>query len=697
VVVNRVDLARKVFQKLKKELGERADVLLLTGRIRPLDRDRLLTRNELSVLFAAENRPAPKKPIFLVATQTVEAGADLDVDALVTEIAPLDSLRQRFGRLNRLGTRRESPAVILTPKGREGWKPLERIYGDAPRATKVWLDQLKGEIDFGIDGLQPALDAAAADINISTLLAPRQEAPVLLSPYADLWAMTSPAPSATPELALFLHGPDVTPDVGVVWRADVNPGDEDGANLSLSLCPPSALEALPVPVWAVRNWLQQRDKEAPLADVPEKTPEPEQRKLPPGRPVLRRAEEEWVSVSADQIRPGDLIVVPTEGNYGGCDEFGWNPDSEERVADLGAEAHYHQRRKGALRVTLSTLANALRRGHGSNGDAIAAAVWPQIAGAVASADDDVDAEVIRVTLAGIDELPVVWHRLLAGMENRNPSVEFYDEDNRGAGFILYATRPLARGLLDESEEDGDGGVDAITDRDDSSRIGVDVGLVDHLANVESKAQSFARAAGLDDHLTKLVTLAARLHDLGKVDPRFQADLRGTNTLLARDPALASLLQSKWPPLAKSKRIGFVRGPRATPERFRHEALSVALAAKYPEVTVLDDDDRDLVLWLIGTHHGHGRPFFPPCFDPQPATIGEVRIDNLILRVRADEAPLRLDQGWFERAARLCQRYGPWELARLEAILRLADHAASAEEQDRQGLAAKSTATVEQVS
>jgi CRISPR-associated endonuclease/helicase Cas3 len=121
---------------------------------------------------------------------------------------------------------------------------------------------------------------------------------------------------------------------------------------------------------------------------------------------------------------------------------------------------------------------------------------------------------------------------------------------------------------------------------------------------------------------------------------------------------------------------------------------VALAAKYPDVTALDEDDRDLVLWLIGTHHGHGRPFFPPCFDPQPATTSELRINNMILEVRADEAPLRLDQGWFERAARLRRHYGPWELARLEAILRLADHAASADEQDQP--AAKAVATVEQV-
>jgi CRISPR-associated endonuclease/helicase Cas3 len=697
VVVNRVDLARKVFQKLKKQLDERADVLLLTGRVRPLDRDRLLERENISSLFAAEHRPEPEKPIVLVATQTVEAGADLDVDALVTEIAPLDSLRQRFGRLDRLGARRESRAVIMTPKGREGWKPLERIYGDAPRATKNWLDQIDGAIDFGIDALQPSLDAAAADMDISTLPAPREQAPVLLPPYADLWATTSPAPSATPEPALFLHGPETAPDVAVVWRADIDPADEKGANLSLLLCPPSALEALPVPIWAVRRWLQQRDREAPLADVPEKTPEPEQKKPSSGRAVLRRDEEQWVAVSADRIRPGDLIVVPADGKYGGCDDFGWNPESDERVADLGAEAHYHQRRKGALRVTPSVLANALWRKQGSDGAAVTAVVWLKIVNVITNTDDDVDAERIRATLAEINELPDVWQRLLAGMEGRNPSVEFYDEDNRVAGFILCAGRPLARGLLDESEENGDGGADAITDRDDSSRIGVDVNLVDHLGNVEAKAQRFARTAGLDDRLTKLVTLAARLHDLGKVDPRFQADLRGTNALLLRDPALSSLLQSNWAPLAKSKRMGFERGPRATPEGFRHEALSVALAAKYPEVTELDEDDRDLVLWLIGTHHGHGRPFFPPCLDPQPTTRSEVRYNDKILDARVNEAPLRLDQGWFERASLLRRRYGPWELPRLETILRLADHAASAEEQDRQGLAAKSAATVDLVS
>ena len=138
------------------------------------------------------------------------------------------------------------------------------------------------------------------------------------------------------------------------------------------------------------------------------------------------------------------------------------------VTDLGAEAHYHQRRKGALRVTLSTLANALRSRHDFHNAAIVTAVWPQIATVIADADDDVDGEVIRASLAAIDGLPNAWQRLLAGMKGRDPSVQFYDDNNRVAGFILYASRPLERGFLDESNESADSGADAVTDRDEFS-------------------------------------------------------------------------------------------------------------------------------------------------------------------------------------------------------------------------------------
>jgi len=711
VVVNRVDLARAVFERLCTDLGapsdevRKAEVLLLTGRIRPLDREGLFKRESFNALFADAERPCKREPerfIILVATQTVEAGADLDFDAMVTEIAPLDALRQRFGRLDRLGQRYEtganSSAVILSPKGKpaaNAWTPIVRIYGEAAFETRKWLEEQGKEIDFGIDAFQPRLDELAADPQkLSTLLAPRAPAPVLLPAYADLWATTSPAPAATPEPALFLHGPQTSADVQIVWRADVDPADEAGANVSLNACPPSSLEALPVPIWTARRWLRQEAEGAAFADVPERAPdrhdEPEGR----GKAFLRLdrsgdREARWKQATARDLRAGDIIVVPAV--YGGCDAWGWNPNNQEHVSDLGLEAAYHQRLKGMLRLRNDVLTNTVaaesRRGERDPDASPADELWALLAAALPQSEsDEADpAAILDIIADDGNRFRAHWRGIAGALQSEIRAIEIVRVARRGSSeavdLIIAGRRRLPKGLLDRGDaEDAAPGEEAVTDREDSSASRARVTLASHLGDVSRRAADFAVRAGLGRDPTRLVTLAAKLHDLGKADPRFQADLRGDAALVRAHPQLAVMLAPGGAELlAKSGRGAGRRGElTAAPNGFRHEALSVALAKKHPDVIALSDEDRDLVLWLIGTHHGHGRPFFPPCDDRAPET--EVKVfDGQELLAKACEAPIRLDQGWFELATRVRLRFGPWELARLEAILRLADHAASADE------------------
>src|SRR5262249_48983597 len=114
--------------------------------------------------------------------------------------------------------------------------------------------------------------------------------------------------------------------------------------------------------------------------------------------------------------------------------------------------------------------------------------------------------------------------------------------------------------------------------------------------VTAFACRFAEGCGLP---TDTFKLAGLYHDLGKLDPRFQAMLQG------RSPRTAAP-----PPLAKSSSTGGTKREREEarpihryPKGGRHELLSAALVA-----TKTKDD---LPLHLIATHHGTARPLAGP--------------------------------------------------------------------------------------
>jgi len=652
VVVNRVKRARGVFDSLRERIGSRevqaGDAALLTGRSRPLDRDRLV--EQILPRMAAQRAPNElSNPLFVVATQCVEAGADLDFDALVTEIAPIDSLRQRFGRLNRMGRRLEVAAAILAAKDQVSARSEpDWVYGDALKTTwRLLTDraEVRGRgkrssrvIDFGSENSREWLPEGK---ELSELLAPRADAPVLLEPAITHWTCTSPRPSADADVALYLHGPNAGPgDVLVVWRADLDPDDRPDSWIPLlAACPPSSLEALALPIAEVRRWLG-RGATGDIADVEAGRDEEPQR----GREALRWRgpdDERTGSVNSRSVRPGDLVVVPA--SWGGCDRWGWVPGRPAAVRDLAREANRIQRGRDILRLSTRIAETVLTesgvdRTSGAN----------QLLRMTSMLDTLLDASEAEVlsTLRESTSLPASWREWAAEPDNTR---------------VVRATggRPLA---LERRVESGEVSGVSSTEDDLAAAGRKAVPLSAHLQGVRAVALDFATKLGLPQDVVDDIALAALLHDTGKAHPDFKLRMYGGDELGA---AIGE-------PLAKSGRAVLPGGRQGLPPRgARHEVASLALARAHPRLP--QSNDPELVLWLIGTHHGHGRPFFPPVVWPEPGTRFEAAVDDVTVRSEPVPAPPALASEWLDLHERLNRRYGPWGLARLEALVRLADH------------------------
>ena len=668
VVVNRVARARSVFKHLTEKFSpEEAECLLLIGPARPVDRDRLADRLDPIRTGTGAERNLDK-PLILVATQCIEAGVDIDLDALVTEAAPLDCLRQRFGRLNRAGRGIEPYAVIVAAKSDLLKSTDDPVYGKAIKPAWDYLKKASCKqgrdpvVDFGVNAFSVHMNSDMTP----DALAPKADAPVLLPAHLDLLSQTAPIPAADPEVSLYLHGAERQPSsVTLIWRADIDPGKNQDAEIRrlLMLAPPRSLEAIELPLWAVRRWLMREDKTpAHLADIATAAPEDNKPARPAGqkRKVFRwRGNDErsrWIEPAA--LRPGDTIVAPAR--YGGVDDFGWNPECEEPATDVGRKAaEPFAGRRFAVRVAPGLL------GESPSDDTLANA----LAGAVSQRWQD-----LRAALTGL-ALPQEVRDDLAALDNakRKKSVTAHldlygtaEERPRGVVFVA----PF--GIKDEREEE-DALPNATEDDASGSIAGFSLPLQRHSDDVERQAADFAKTAGLPAERIADLKLAGFLHDAGKADPRFQAWLHYGDPLgpdLDEENVLAKSGRP-LPPVA--------RAASGLPDKWRHEALSVRLA---PHIARFNEaQDSELVLWLIGTHHGYGRPFFPHCDAADgkprklPAAIG------LPSKLPPEPGPQSLAYDldgldWPALFVRLKARYGVWELARMEAVLRLADHRAS---------------------
>lgn len=694
VIVNRVRTAREVHRALS-QVGVTAH--LLTGRMRPLDRQRRL--REIEVLVNPDSRDPDAERTVVVATQAIEVGADFSFDALVTEACPLDSLRQRVGRLDRRGTladRAGKPArcwMLGLKTGLTSKRP-DPIYGEAVRAT--WHELSARTDDSEID-VGPASKQLASFPEKAS--APVRTAPLLLSTHMEAWTQTSPGPLVQPEITDFLHGFDDNPpepEVALVWR-------RDRSAEALRLVPPRPAEQMSVPLSAAKAWLRGTE-ETVVADVACATADAGRDRAgdtsdaPLSRPVLRYIGGNDIAqeVDVEDIGPGDVLLVDPEA--GGLSAGTWNPlrraeanapaASEDEMAtnatavdDLGDEAQWAYRRRRTIRLD-EQLNHQIQVWFGGD-----APTMPQPVSDEAPADGPAD-ESLRSPSARacqwIDDMltrapaTVPLHlQWLAG----DPDAD--DETSIGALHVLEhaefdvelisqpvdgldARRPSEfYYILVERSVDS---TTLMTD-DDASLTGTGVLLAAHLSGVSKRAEEFAVRLGLPERLVSDLRLAGELHDLGKVDPRFQAQMVGN------DPVKLAMQVT---PLAKSLRG--VRTRRGAWPPVRHEVASVAMAQSADHV-LSQADDPDLVLHLVATHHGRGRPLLPVVPDDCPQSLS-YELGDAVLSARTDfsETSLALDMA--DRFWRLCAKYGHHGLAWLEAILRLADHRQSELEADR---------------
>ena len=678
VFVNRVATARETCRVLHQKEG--IDAVLLTGRMRPLDKDATICKLrafDLHSASSADRRLA--RPVVVVATQTLEVGADFDFDGLVTECASLDALRQRFGRLNRMGRGVDARAEVLIRTDQAKAEAEDPVYGEALVGTWQWLNARKNtddEVDFGIAALD---DALADPDSLDQLNAPSDDALVMLPAHVDCWAQTAPEPRPTPDVAHFLHGPrDSAPDVLVCWRADIDLASvaaQDEAIESLTLCPPSSGETLPVPIGVFKRWLAGKDMDD-LGDVEGIGSADDGAEvrggIPPSRRVIRwrgnQTNAEDIAADPNAIRPGDVVVIPCS-HPGDPHDLGDLPrEASDRASlDVGDAAYRTARAKPILRLhpalvetwpdslAAKTTAHSLLDGLTQK--------YEDDPHQVAEAVSQILAELLKdEPLARLAWLPCAAQDLAD--EFRTVAQLHRECRVVGSHSLILAGRRRVDELVPEatlfSDED-DGAASGISHKD-----GKPVLLRTHLPGVECFARRHAEACGLPDDLTEAIARAGLLHDLGKADLRFQAMLRGGSAWFAGDPLAKSAGMPKTPAARKS-----ARAASGYPQGARHELLSVRLAEAAPALLPEDGELRDLVLHLVASHHGHCRPFAPVVIDDSPAPA-EYTLRGHRMQWAGPTGLERLDSGVADRYWRLTRRYGWWGLAWLEALLRLAD-------------------------
>lgn len=556
VFVKSPEAANRVCSRIGKEHSPQF-IRVLTGTQRGFERDALANDSVFTGFRANPKRQPPSETHYLIATAAGEVGADLDADHLICDLTPLDSLIQRFGRVNRLGLGAARIDLVVSGKTPKNDAEKSRL-----NSTLAYL-KARPRNDEGCPNLSPiALTDQPADAYTATPVT------VPLAPHwLDMWSMTSIPASDwrdRPEVAPWLHGVvEDLPETWVAWRDDISwlgdptqVSDQDCTKV-LDVYPVLTHEQLREPtgrIWKMDKGKPQACKLFSLM----------QQESNAGKPVLllrngtdipwRGTLEELVSNAAG----GELnlafstVLLPTD--MGGLSQQGtFEPHVHAPavdVADLGpgtGRKHFHAREEENQWV-------AFLGSHPNGKPAYAASSRSELMAAIAKAEKLKLAAAVRLGQAEEDMV----------------------SETDGGGYLLYFAD--AAKLADSNAK--------------SFIAATPQSLPDHLQLVGSTAQALAQDCALPGGL--LASLSSAFHAAGCEHDTGKGRICWQRAIGNGDATN---------PLAKS---GHDRFNTRLNDGYRHEFGSLLDAAwQHPH----DHPNRDLILQLIAGHHGNARPHF----------------------------------------------------------------------------------------
>ncbi len=560
VYVQSPEVARKVACDIRKEVGIDCElkVGLLTGEVRGFERD-VLAKGDLFKSFRSDpTRSDLLKSVFLVSTSAGEVGADLDADHLVCDLSTLDSMAQRFGRVNRLGGGdREAKVIVVIEQEAADEKnpsPFESARIETGKILEQIIATARGDVSPKVLGEK--MDSLSADERKAAF----SPLPTIL-PATDIlfdsWSLTSieGKVSGRPEVGPYLHGnPEKwdPPETRVAWRADLellahgSVGDDGSVRPVTAAVLEEVFEAFPLR--SVEQLCARSDRVLEELQVLAKS-HPEKWVV-----LISRGETRWEQLSVlapkffdkKKISSSPLsystVVLPTEigGLKDGCLDGAAAAPTNHLLLDVAESAI------------------------GGNSDR---------------------QRVITSDAKGIYES--ITKTALIDAVTR-VSVDLSTDIAEENGVTRVIEYRVAKGL----------------EREPGSRVGLDA----HNELVGRVGREFAISVGLASELFEAISLAGAHHDVGKGRDIWQR--------------YANNLPNQMTPgglIAKSDKYGHWKSLNGYRHEFG-SVLDASLGTVGGLVTteIAQHKEADLILHLIAAHHGWSRPHFErKHFDPSP--------------------------------------------------------------------------------